>query len=332
MSNQGDLKFSQFSFDRIEGVKEVYKLCFDKVVEDDYFIWKYRKNPVGEVIAYIATEGDTVAAFYGVIPELYLVNGEPTKIYQSMDTMTHPNYQRQGLFGKLAKVTYSHILEEEERLLLVGIPGTSSYPGFVNKLEWKDIHHFRYLFLPNALFQARRLFRNTKGLEVRQITEMGAKLSAFLEARVLSNKPIQPYLSPEFFNWRVFEGLTQKYQVLQIQKNNEILGICLYTLAEKKRCLIHFLGFAENAVATAVLGAVLQIFFGDLGFQYVFTWEPTGQLLHKTYKQYGFLKNPYSRGPFSYQVPLIIRAQAAKEEGVDWYDINNYDLQPLMQD
>lgn len=332
MSSPEALEFGLFSFDRVEGLKEVYKVCFDVAMGSDYFYWKYRENPVGEVIAYIATDGGTVAAFYGVIPELYLVNGEPVKIYQSMDTMTHPNYQRRGLFGKLAKMTYEHILATEKALTIVGIPGTSSYPGFVNKLEWKDIHHFRYIFLPQTVYKMRRLFRRTKSFAVNKITEMDSSVTAFLAKRSLSDKPIQPYLFAEFFNWRVFKNRTDKYQVLRVDEGGEMIGLCLYSPAEKNRYFIHFLSFMEQKAAGDVLGSVLQFLFNDCNAEFVYTWEPTDSFLSKIYLGHGFLKNPIGRGPFSYEVPLIIYNQSPDTKTANWHNIDNYDLQPLMQD
>ena len=149
MSNTEELEFRQFAFTDKEGFKETYKLCFDIDVSEEYLNWKYQSNPAGEVVAFAAFDGDTMAAFYGVIPETYLFNGKPKRIYQSMDTMTHPNYQRRGLFGKLANLTYNRIAEIENELKIVGIAGSSSYPGFVKKLNWTDIHQFKYAFCQN---------------------------------------------------------------------------------------------------------------------------------------------------------------------------------------
>ncbi len=332
MSTQESLEFNPFSFDRVEGLKEVYKLCFDTIIEGDYFNWKYCDNPAGEVVAYTATDGDTIAAFYGVIPELYIVNGEPVKIYQSMDTMTHPNYQRRGLFSKLAKMTYRHILEAEKKFTIVGIPGTSSYPGFVNKLGWKDIHHFKYVFLPKTVFKMRRLFGRVKDFEICKITEMDSNVAAFLAKRNLSGKPIQPYLFADFFDWRVFKNRTNKYQVLRIEQDDEMIGLCLYSFGEKKRCFIHFLSFIEPKVTNEALGSVLQYLFNECNAEFVYTWEPLDSFLNKAYQRYGFMKNLIGRGPFSYEIPLIIYAQTPSTDAVDWYNIDNYDLQPLMQD
>jgi hypothetical protein len=332
MLRQEVLEFSQFSFDKLEGMKKAYMLCFNLNMEERYFHWKYRENPAGEVVAYTATDGDTVAAFYGVMPELYLINGEPVKVYQSMDTMTHPDYQRRGLFSKLAKMTYDHLHSTEKNFTIVGIPGVSSYPGFVNKLNWKDIHHFRYMFLPQAVYKMHSLFRRKDGFEIRNVTEMDVDIATFLERRSLSDKPIQPYLFNEFFNWRVFKNITNKYEALRINENGEMVGLCLFSFMEKKRCFVYFLSYIEATVAGEILESILRFLFYDLKAEFVYTWEPLDPFLNKTYQRHGFLKNPIGRGPFSYEIPLIIYAKASDAEAPDWYNIGNYDLQPLMQD
>jgi hypothetical protein len=65
---------------------------------------------------------------------------------------------------------------------------------------------------------------------------------------------------------------------------------------------------------------------------FVFTWEPTNQPLRKALGKIGFVKNSFDKGMFSYRVPLIIRAEPEDSDGTSWFDINNFDVQPLMQD
>lgn len=332
MSPDEELEFRQFVFTDKEGFKETYKLCFDIDVSEEYLNWKYRDNPAGEVVAFAAFSGETMAAFYGVIPETYLVNGEPKRVYQSMDTMTHPNFQRRGLFGKLAKMTYDKIVEIEGELKLVGIPGTTSYPGFVKKLSWMDIHQFKYTFCQKHLFKAVGLFGRTAKIEFKPVTEMTDSLAEFLDNRKISDKPIQPSVSSAFFDWRVFKNTNKKFDVLEIIDNGKTVGVCVYTMPETDRCFINFLTFSDDKMFADYTKTVVGHLFELTNSSFIYNWEAINPALHKALKKVGFITNPLDSGMFSYRVPFIVRAEPDVVEGLNWYDVNNYDVQQLMQD
>src|SRR4051812_22084903 len=84
--------------------------CFGLNFDVSYFKWKFVDNPAGFVVGFIAEASNgEVAAYYGVIPELYSIEGKETTIYQSCDTMTHSRHRRKGLFQKLALHCYDYL-------------------------------------------------------------------------------------------------------------------------------------------------------------------------------------------------------------------------------
>src|SRR5688572_26250181 len=103
---QNLFKFRLYDFEKPEELAEIFELCFGQKFSSRYFNWKYLDNPAGKAIAFVAEHNNHIAAFYGVIPEYYLVNNKKEIVYQSMDTMTHPEYRKSGLFTKLANLTY----------------------------------------------------------------------------------------------------------------------------------------------------------------------------------------------------------------------------------
>ncbi|MFM7428668.1 MAG: GNAT family N-acetyltransferase, partial [Flammeovirgaceae bacterium] len=123
----------------LESLAELAKLCFNMDVDRSYFEWKYFDNPCGEVVAYVALSHNKIVAFYGVIPEWYCENGKVVKIFQSMDTMTHPDFRRLGLFVKLANRCFDDLAKENPDYLVLGFPAPASYSGFVKKLGWTSV-------------------------------------------------------------------------------------------------------------------------------------------------------------------------------------------------
>jgi len=327
-----DFEFKLVSTDNLTRFSEMAEACLGLKTSDEYFRWKYLDNPAGEVVAFEALHAGRPAAFYGVIPELYLVNKQIAKVYQSMDTMTHPDYQKRGLFTKLANMTYNYLVEKEGGVNLVGIPGSNSLYGFVNKLQWKKIQEFRYFFAHKTWFQARSLLHKKRDLTLVRAAQMSPALRQYFDQREPSSSAITNLLSADFFNWRVFQNPYKGFNVVTFEDNKSIVGVAAYALDEKKRGLIHLLDFRKQSFFAEYTASAIALLFRETGSQYLYTWEPLNKKIHQAYSNCGFIKNPIDGGPFSYRVPFIVRAQGESLSGVDWFDIRNFDLQPLMQD
>ena len=64
----------------------------------------------------------------------------------------------------------------------------------------------------------------------------------------------------------------------------------------------------------------------------VVTWRPMTPERDRAYRSWGFLSNPFGRGPMTYRQPLIARSNDGRLNGVDWHRGDSYELQPIMQD
>jgi hypothetical protein len=104
----------------------------------DYLDWQYRLNPHGSVVGYDAYLGEDLAAHYATIPVLYEIHGEEVRGLLSLNTATHPNHQRKGLFPSLAKKTYEAGLNEGYRFV-IGVANQNSSYGFLKKLNFSLI-------------------------------------------------------------------------------------------------------------------------------------------------------------------------------------------------
>jgi hypothetical protein len=331
-SDQLNFEFNLVGPPNLERFSEMADLCLGLKTDPRYFQWKYLDNPAGQVVAFEARHQNEPAAFYGVIPEIYLINGEKVKVYQSMDTMTHPRYQRRGLFTRLANMTYDHLVETEGGVNLIGIPGSNSLPGFVNKLNWIRIHDFNYFFVPRAWFSARTVFGKKTQPRWEPAAGLDPELAQYFERREVSPKAISNLISADFFDWRVFQNPSKQFHVLAARNSNSINGVCVYTLDAKKRCFVHWLDFDKQDAFRSHTASAIAHLFSETGSDFVYTWEPLNQNIRQAFASCGFMKNPLKRGPFTYRVPLIVRAQGNRVNTADWAAIGNFDLQPLMQD
>jgi len=313
-------------------LQELHKRCLNNIVTPDYFKWKYKDNPAGEAVAFVACDGDVIAGFYGVIPELFVIKGKRVTVFQSMDTMTNPDYQKMGLFTKLAQMTYDYLISKSGAVYIYGFAGSSSLPGFVNKLNWKLIFNTPYIFLSKYLFSLKSVFlSNRKRISVKEISFNQIDINGH-HKNDLINVPIRPELSLEFLNWRVHQKPGSAYRVIKVEDEKlGSVGWAVISLEPGSRCKVEYL-CRYSLWQHAHTNALMHFLFSSFHVKYIYTWKPADNGLLGAYKKQGFLSNPSSSGPFSYRVPFIVYSNTAQIEELNWFDRMNFDIQPLLQD
>ncbi len=150
----GKYRIARLGAGNIDHLRGLYKVVYRKDCGAAYFSMKYDTTYTGtQYIGYIAYDGHTPVAYYGVVPVMLSVQGKPVLAAQSCDTMTHPAYRRQGLFIELAQQAFA-LAKQEGIHLVFGFPNQHSYPGFIRHLGF--VHQgtmMRYTFrFPRSLY------------------------------------------------------------------------------------------------------------------------------------------------------------------------------------
>ncbi len=324
--------FNLHTFNR-KGFSDMYDLCFGQTVKEDYFKWKYQDNPAGKMIGFTASESGIVAGFYGVIPENYLISGKPCVVYQSMDTMTHPSFQKKGLFTALAEKTYGELDTKDSRTFIIGIPGSNSYYGFVHKLNWKSLHHFSFTFIHRSVFKALTFLTSLNTFAIKKIdTFFDASVVDFLNASRKKDNKIRPVIDSDFLNWRIKKHPHIHYESLGFYDKEHLKGIVIHHTTENATCFIDWLETTDEQDTKIILRSFCKHIFSESSFQFIYSWKPLNAKYSAAYRRAGFITNYFKKGPFSYKVPFIIYSKTNEINGVNLLDIHNYDLQPIIQD
>lgn len=95
--------------------------------------WLYADNPCGKVVGFDAFDGEELAAHYVCVPADVRIGGNIRRVLLSLNTATHPKYQGQGLFTRLAEMTYAAGAEQGFEAVY-GVANANSTPGFIRKL------------------------------------------------------------------------------------------------------------------------------------------------------------------------------------------------------
>lgn len=329
---QRELVFQQSSLDGLDRLATLYHACFDVVPPVNYFSWKYRDNPSGSLVGFEATHQGAVVASYAVIPEAYVVDGRPRVVWQSMDTMTHPDYQRRGLFVTLARMTFDHLASVDPEFLIIGIPAPASHAGFTKKLGWSDVHQFRLMFQERRAFMAVTSIRRSPQLSFRTITGSATSLTEYLRLRPPPSRHIQNEISAEFLTWRVLDNPMRKLELVEFSHSGEPCGIAAFTNDDSGKSFILLLDVADPQQLPRLTPPVLKHVFQRTGARVVSTWEPLDKQLRNAYVRSGLMINPTQRGPMTFRQPLITYSAKKSFEGFDPTSPSSFSLQPVMQD
>jgi hypothetical protein len=270
--------------------------AFGDTVESAFFNWKYLDNPAGPAIGNIARAGPggEVAAFYGMIPEIYRWGSEVHRIYQSCDTMTHSRHRRRGLFRLLALETYQTAKAVYPHFFAYGFGGPTSTPGFL-KMDWRIEFEISHLFRPFPLTML-PAWRGSVG-KVRSLAAPTDELVEMIRASAAGqSNSIEK--SEAFIRWRLGNPL-RRYEYLV----DDAGAYAIYYRAGGIQVLFDFWE-REPGVGTAVWNALRRASLSPRT-KGILTFAQRGTALEQRLKRYGFVRNPFNRGPGAGTIPFI---------------------------
>lgn len=105
---------------------------------DAFFRWKHLDNPAGVSPMWLALDGDEVAGFRTMLQWNFTdTSGERLRAVRAVDTATHPDHQRRGIFRSLTNAAVKE-LEAEGVGFVFNTPNDNSRPGYL-RMGWRDV-------------------------------------------------------------------------------------------------------------------------------------------------------------------------------------------------
>lgn len=131
---------------------ELFATCFSRQPRfgTEALHWLYAANPDGHVVGFDAWDGNELAAHYVCIPARLVIDGVAERGLLSLNTATHPKWQGQGLFTRLANRTYEAAAESGYGCVY-GVANANSTHGFVRKLGFQLVSPLRAMVGTGAL-------------------------------------------------------------------------------------------------------------------------------------------------------------------------------------
>ncbi len=115
----------------------------------ELFAWKHFDNPFGRSLAIVAETDDRIVGLRAFMRwDLVTPDGVTLRCVRAVDTATHPDYQRRGIFRRLTEETLELALAENMDLVF-NTPNEKSGAGYLS-MGWTEIGMIGVLARPSS--------------------------------------------------------------------------------------------------------------------------------------------------------------------------------------
>ena len=302
-----------------EGIRQLVQVVHPARQDTvEYWEWQFKNNPAGFAEIWLAVVGERVVGQYVIIPMRLKIRGRDVLGSLSLDTITHPDYRRQGMFEVLARHTYESAGRRGLHITF-GVPNELSYPGFVRKLEWFDIARIAWMrrvldfrrlaasrirnrFVAgvgggaaNLLFNLRyRDFVPAPGSDLHvdriesfddRFDDLWAKASSSLTVAVVRDK--------EYLNWRYVDKPGREYVILAASRGRQLAGYAVLKPVKSARghgYIVDLFTVPSDEPAAQALVSSAMRYFRREGIALASCWTLENCPHYQVLKKAGFLR------------------------------------------
>jgi len=232
----------------------------ESLIRKNEQIWQYKHldNPFGQSVVLVAKKDNRLAGVRAFMQWKWQKNDKVWQAYRAVDTATHPDFQRQGIFKKLTLEILNQISQKQESFVF-NTPNDNSRPGYL-KMGWQIIGKIKTavvpvlmqpaLFLKNNIHNDFSGLKNLTRLHNEQLQQSGKlftpKTPDYLQWRY-QNNPMQSYktiVTPDFYiayyikKHRFFKELRVSELINPENKNRQIIKQILQKEAYNNKCII----------------------------------------------------------------------------------------------
>ena len=102
-----------------------------------YWTWKHLDSPFGPSPVLVAEAEGRLVGLRAFMRWTWRVDGHDVEAVQAVDTATHPDWQRRGIFSRLTKDLLAEV-RSQGTAFVFNTPNSNSLPGYL-KLGWQTV-------------------------------------------------------------------------------------------------------------------------------------------------------------------------------------------------
>ncbi len=177
-------------------------------------VWRYKhvENPFGKSLVLVAVENDSIIGVRAFMRWQWQLGNQVFSAFRAVDTATHPEHQRKGVFKKLTLNAIA-IAKEQGDDFIFNTPNSQSLQGYL-KMGWAEVDKLKIrIFLTNPLYWLHINQKVHHGINNSSSDSQIAELiSKYNNLKAEENK-LFTFKSPEYLSWRYENNPLQKYEV-----------------------------------------------------------------------------------------------------------------------
>lgn len=164
----------------------------------ELFTWKHLSNPFGRSIALVAESQDRLVGLRAFMRwDLVTDQGSTIRCVRAVDTATHPDFQRRGIFRRLTEEAVE-VAKSRDIDLIFNTPNEKSGAGYLN-MGWAEVGKIKPMIRPSVRLLRTEMPVSNLGIEEhltrgREVTD-----------RPMSDRPARGLRTPrtqEYWHWR----------------------------------------------------------------------------------------------------------------------------------
>lgn len=236
--------------------------------------WEYEENPVGPRTAKLVWDGGRLVGHYAVSPRRLWVEGAQRLAALSLDTMTDPDYGREGIFSASAEACYA-AMSERGFEFVYGFPNANSVGGIKRRLRWTMLMPTPVLVKPldigplaaralgvpalgGVLGMPARLLSKAPGVVDAAVESVRARARGGPRLELLDFDAFEPWADrlwercrdqhrlwvirdEAFLRWRYDERPESEYRRLKVTVEGEVVGYAVFVVSERSEGRIAFI-------------------------------------------------------------------------------------------
>ena len=220
----------------LPGIIRIFEICLRESGNPpslDFWKWKHIQNPFGESPVLLALHNEEIVGLRAFMPWHWTLNNVVYQSFRAVDTATHPNWQRKGIFSRLTKQLLEELWNVNEKVFIFNTPNEKSKPGYL-KMGWIVLGKpfVNAFYFPGFAFNERFYRKCEQTLEKINFDD-------FTEWKPPAGL-ISTNISAQYYKWRYQDIPTRKYAAW-ISEGKESVVFVFYM--RKRR------GFRELRVA-----------------------------------------------------------------------------------
>ena len=186
----------------------------------ELFAWKHLDNPFGRSIILVAEAEGIIAGLRAFMRwELNTPSGETLRCVRAVDTATHPDFQRRGIFSRLTEAAIEAAREDGVDLVF-NTPNEKSGAGYL-KMGWQEVGPIGVMVRPGLGLLGRR---NAEGIpKIEEVLPGSEPLGDLPPVTDRQPRGLRTPRTDRYLRWRFTAHPTARYAAVAAAEGTAVV-------------------------------------------------------------------------------------------------------------